>query len=122
MNVDAIKTVAVLGAGTMGNGIAHAFARFGYKVILSDVEQDFLDVGGIDGGVDFRARSDTQDRHTSRAGHRACGNGICFFFAPVLSSSSRFLTGAGSDPGPAGKDLSRCLAVDCGRTSATGPG
>ena len=38
-NVDAIKTVAVLGAGTMGNGIAHVFARAGYKVILRDVER-----------------------------------------------------------------------------------
>jgi 3-hydroxybutyryl-CoA dehydrogenase len=37
--------VAVLGAGTMGNGIAHVFARAGYKVILRDVEQRFLDRG-----------------------------------------------------------------------------
>ena len=40
-----IKTVAVLGAGTMGNGIAHVFARAGYKVILRDVEQRFLERG-----------------------------------------------------------------------------
>ncbi len=37
MNVDAIKTVAVLGAGTMGNGIAHVFARHGFSVLLRDV-------------------------------------------------------------------------------------
>jgi len=37
--------VAVLGAGTMGNGIAHVFARAGYRVILRDVEQRFLDRG-----------------------------------------------------------------------------
>ncbi len=42
-SVDAIKTVAVLGAGTMGNGIAHVFARAGFKVILRDVEQRFLE-------------------------------------------------------------------------------
>jgi 3-hydroxybutyryl-CoA dehydrogenase len=42
LNLD-IKTVAVLGAGTMGNGIAHVFARSGYTVILRDVEQRFLD-------------------------------------------------------------------------------
>ncbi len=35
--------MAVLGAGTMGNGIAHVFARCGYSVILRDVEQRFLD-------------------------------------------------------------------------------
>jgi 3-hydroxybutyryl-CoA dehydrogenase len=43
--MDYIKTVAVLGAGTMGNGIAHVFARAGYKVILRDVEQRYLDRG-----------------------------------------------------------------------------
>ncbi|MGB9070994.1 MAG: 3-hydroxybutyryl-CoA dehydrogenase [Candidatus Acidiferrales bacterium] len=43
MAIDTIKTVAVLGAGTMGNGVAHVFARSGYTVILRDVEQRFLD-------------------------------------------------------------------------------
>jgi 3-hydroxybutyryl-CoA dehydrogenase len=42
MAADAIKTVAVLGAGTMGNGIAHVFAWAGYTVILRDVEERFL--------------------------------------------------------------------------------
>ena len=45
MSADSIKTVAVLGAGTMGNGIAHVFARSGYRVILRDVEKRFLDRG-----------------------------------------------------------------------------
>jgi 3-hydroxybutyryl-CoA dehydrogenase len=45
MSLDKIKTIAVLGAGTMGNGIAHVFARSGYNVILRDVEQRFLDRG-----------------------------------------------------------------------------
>ena len=38
-----IKRVGVVGAGTMGNGIAHVFARNGYPVTLYDVEQRFLD-------------------------------------------------------------------------------
>ncbi len=45
MASESIRTVAVLGAGTMGNGIAHVFARAGYDVILRDVEQRFLDRG-----------------------------------------------------------------------------
>src|SRR5271168_5666380 len=45
MSVYQIKKVAVLGAGTMGNGIAHVFARAGYHVILRDVETRFLDRG-----------------------------------------------------------------------------
>ena len=40
-----IKTVGVIGAGTMGNGIAHVFAKSGYAVVLIDVEQRFLDRG-----------------------------------------------------------------------------
>jgi len=45
MSVENIKTVAVLGAGTMGNGIAHVFAASGFSVILRDIEQRFLDRG-----------------------------------------------------------------------------
>ena len=38
-----VQTVGVVGAGTMGSGIAHVFARAGFKVLLCDVEQRFLD-------------------------------------------------------------------------------
>jgi 3-hydroxybutyryl-CoA dehydrogenase len=38
-----IQRVGVIGAGTMGNGIAHVFARGGFSVVLCDVEQRFLD-------------------------------------------------------------------------------
>ncbi len=40
-----IRRVGVIGAGTMGNGIAHVFARSGYDVLLCEVEQRFLDRG-----------------------------------------------------------------------------
>jgi 3-hydroxybutyryl-CoA dehydrogenase len=40
-----IKVVGVVGAGTMGNGIAHVFARNGFQVLLCEVEQRFLDRG-----------------------------------------------------------------------------
>jgi len=43
LNLVDIKAVAVLGAGTMGNGIAHVFARAGFTVILRDIDQRFLD-------------------------------------------------------------------------------
>jgi len=38
-----IELVGVMGAGTMGNGIAHVFARSGYRVLLCDVDNRFLD-------------------------------------------------------------------------------
>jgi len=37
-----IKTIAILGAGTMGNGIAHVCARSGFNVLLYDVNQPAL--------------------------------------------------------------------------------
>jgi len=40
-----IKHVTVLGAGTMGNGIAHVFALSGFAVNLVDIKQEFLDHG-----------------------------------------------------------------------------
>jgi 3-hydroxybutyryl-CoA dehydrogenase len=40
-----MKNIAVIGAGTMGNGIAHTFAQFDYKVNLIDLSQTSLDKG-----------------------------------------------------------------------------
>lgn len=40
-----MKTIAVIGAGTMGNGIAHVFAQNNFKVNLIDVSKDALDKG-----------------------------------------------------------------------------
>ena len=40
-----MKNVAVIGAGTMGNGIAHTFAQSGFKVQLVDISQASLDRG-----------------------------------------------------------------------------
>lgn len=39
------KNIVVIGAGTMGNGIAHTFAQTGFKVNLVDVSQEALDRG-----------------------------------------------------------------------------
>ena len=40
-----MKTIAVIGAGTMGNGIAHVFAQNGFQVNLIDIAQTSLDKG-----------------------------------------------------------------------------
>jgi len=40
-----MKNIAVIGAGTMGNGIAHTFAQSGYQVQLIDISQESLDRG-----------------------------------------------------------------------------
>jgi 3-hydroxybutyryl-CoA dehydrogenase len=40
-----MKNITVIGAGTMGNGIAHVFAQSGFKVVLTDISQASLDKG-----------------------------------------------------------------------------
>ncbi|WP_196859028.1 3-hydroxybutyryl-CoA dehydrogenase [Pedobacter sp. CAN_A7] len=40
-----MKNIAVIGSGTMGNGIAHTFAQFGYPVVLIDINEEALDRG-----------------------------------------------------------------------------
>ncbi len=49
-----IKTVAVIGAGTMGNGIAQVVAQAGYNVIMTDIKEEFLAKGmsTISGSLD----------------------------------------------------------------------
>ncbi len=39
------EVIGVVGAGTMGNGIAQVAARAGYDVVLHDVSEEFLSVG-----------------------------------------------------------------------------
>lgn len=49
-----MKNISVIGAGTMGNGIAHTFAQFGYNVSLVDISQEALDkaIGKIGKNLD----------------------------------------------------------------------
>lgn len=56
-----IKTVTVVGSGTMGNGIAHVFAQNGYQVTLCDIKQEFLDraLNAIRGNLDRQLKKGT---------------------------------------------------------------
>jgi 3-hydroxybutyryl-CoA dehydrogenase len=49
-----IRRIGVVGAGTMGNGIAHVFARSSFEVLLCDVEKSFLEraIGNIGKNLD----------------------------------------------------------------------
>ncbi|MFE5429266.1 3-hydroxyacyl-CoA dehydrogenase NAD-binding domain-containing protein [Peribacillus simplex] len=40
-----VKTIGVVGAGTMGNGIAQVAAEAGYQVILQDIDEKYVQVG-----------------------------------------------------------------------------
>ena len=48
-----MKKIFVLGAGTMGSGIAQAFAAKGYEVVLRDIKDEFVERGlnGINKGL-----------------------------------------------------------------------
>ncbi len=58
--IDKYKSVAVIGAGTMGNGIAHVFAQSGYSVHLIDVSQTALDkaLQTISGNLDRQIKKE----------------------------------------------------------------
>ncbi len=51
MSIENIKTVAVVGAGTMGPGMASTFARYGFDTYLSDIKDDQLEKAK--GTIDF---------------------------------------------------------------------
>jgi len=58
--VEGIETVGVVGAGQMGNGIAHVFAVAGYNVVMSDLEQERVDsaMSAIEGNLQRQVNRD----------------------------------------------------------------
>ncbi|MGQ0813704.1 MAG: 3-hydroxybutyryl-CoA dehydrogenase [Gemmatimonadota bacterium] len=64
-----IDTVAVIGGGTMGNGIAHVFAQYGYAVTLIDVAADRLANARqtIAGNLDRQVKKGTLDQDARAA-------------------------------------------------------
>ena len=56
-----IKNISVIGAGTMGNGIAHVFAQYGFKVNLIDLKEELLDkaIKTISGNLDRQLKKGT---------------------------------------------------------------
>ena len=68
---DGMRQAAVVGAGTMGNGIAHVFAQHGWEVALIDVAQPALDRGmaTIRGNLDRQVKKGTLTAAAGRRGH-----------------------------------------------------
>src|SRR5690554_4054643 len=68
-----MKNIAVIGAGTMGNGIAHSFAQFDFKVHLIDISEESLERGmaTISKNLD---RMVSRERITEADKNRTLGN------------------------------------------------
>ncbi|MCX5806118.1 MAG: 3-hydroxyacyl-CoA dehydrogenase NAD-binding domain-containing protein [Proteobacteria bacterium] len=67
-----IKTIGVLGAGVMGNGIAQVAAQAGYNVILRDIEDRFVE-SGIKNVDKFLAKSVEKGKMTAEAKNEVMG-------------------------------------------------
>lgn len=69
-----MKNISVIGAGTMGNGIAHVFAQKGHQVALCDVSQDALDraLGTIGKNLDRQIKKEL----ISESDKQSCLNNI----------------------------------------------
>jgi 3-hydroxybutyryl-CoA dehydrogenase len=68
----AIKTIGVLGAGVMGNGIAQVCSMAGYNVILRDIEDRFVE-GGIKNIDKFLAKSVEKGKMTAESKNEIMG-------------------------------------------------
>ncbi|MBU1299869.1 MAG: 3-hydroxybutyryl-CoA dehydrogenase [Bacteroidetes bacterium] len=56
-----IKSITVIGAGTMGNGISHVFAQYGFQVVLNDIKQEYIDraITNISNNLDRQIKKGT---------------------------------------------------------------
>ncbi|MBA4311263.1 MAG: 3-hydroxybutyryl-CoA dehydrogenase [Chlorobiaceae bacterium] len=68
-----MKNITVIGAGTMGNGIAHVFAQYGFNVTLNDISQQYLDraIKTITGNLDRQVKKEiiTDDKKKETLGN-----------------------------------------------------
>jgi 3-hydroxybutyryl-CoA dehydrogenase len=107
----AIKTVGVIGAGTMGNGIAHVFAKGGYSVVLVDVEQRFLD-RGLDTIKKNLEREVSKSKLTSEQRDQAIANLRCVTNSKELGACD-FIVEAASERFEIKAELFRDLDTIC---------
>ena len=70
-----IETVGVVGAGTMGHGIAQVAATAGYDVVMRDVEREYVDCGldAIEGSLDRLAATGRLDEEPGAIRDRVTG-------------------------------------------------
>nr|WP_202946628.1 3-hydroxyacyl-CoA dehydrogenase NAD-binding domain-containing protein [Halalkalicoccus jeotgali] len=72
VNIDSIERIGVVGAGTMGNGIAQVCAASGYDVVMRDIEPEFVE-NGMEAIEDSLGRFVSKDRLSEREAEEATG-------------------------------------------------
>ena len=72
----AIQSVGIVGAGQMGNGIAHVFALAGYDVLMTDISREALDkaVAAAAAGTEATIQMQARKGRASYLGERSIGH------------------------------------------------
>ncbi|MFK8036871.1 MAG: 3-hydroxyacyl-CoA dehydrogenase family protein [Crocinitomicaceae bacterium] len=91
-----MKNIAVIGAGTMGNGIAHTFAQSGYNVSLIDISQESLDKAIITISKNLD-RLVQKERITEKDKENTLSNISCFTDLKTGISSSDLIVEAATE-------------------------
>ena len=93
MTIKSIETITIIGAGTMGHGIAQVAAQAGYQVFLYDLQQSYVDRGcaaiaaNLDAGI-------ARGLHVGDRAQRACsddriGHGLGHKIASHVAAGAR---------------------------------
>ena len=107
-----IRNVCVVGAGTMGNGIAHVFAQYGHSVRLLDVRQDLLDsaVRTIGANLDRQVRKGTLTEENKAA---TLGRITAVTDLQAAASTADIVVEAATEHAATKKDIFRRLDAAC---------
>jgi len=107
-----IRRICVVGAGTMGNGIAHVFAQYGFNVTLNDLRQDLLERGmaTIASNLDRQVKKGilTDDQKKQVSSRITPGTDLS-----AAAASADFVVEAATEHKETKKDIFRLLDTAC---------
>ena len=107
-----MEKITVIGSGTMGNGIAHLFAQYGYQVSLADVNQQALDkaIQTITDNFDRQVKKGTADEATKQ---KALNNITTFTDLQQAVSGAHLVIEAATENSEIKLDLFKQLSEFC---------
>ncbi|WP_420490348.1 3-hydroxyacyl-CoA dehydrogenase family protein [Mucilaginibacter jinjuensis] len=107
-----MENITVIGSGTMGNGIAHLFAQYGYQVALADINQQALDkaIQTITANFDRQIKKGTADETTKQ---KALGNITTFTDLQQAVKGAQLVIEAATENSEIKLDLFKQLSELC---------